>query len=93
MVFGTSLELGCWCLELDMQITVLTFAQTREQLGFSERTLTCETHETPRVILRRIAPQFVPGSVRVAVDLEYADWDKPIGEAHELALIPPVSGG
>ncbi|MEI9960038.1 MAG: MoaD/ThiS family protein [Limisphaerales bacterium] len=32
-------------------------------------------------------------SIRVAIDLEYADWDKPIGAARELALVPPVSGG
>jgi len=76
-----------------MQINVLAFAQTRDQLGFGERAFACEAHETPREILRRIAPQFVPGPVRVAVDLEYADWDKPIGAARELALIPPVSGG
>ena len=76
-----------------MEIKVLAFAQTRDQLGFGERTLNCEIHETPRAILRRIAPQFIPGPVRVAVDLEYADWDRPIGDAKEIALIPPVSGG
>ena len=93
LVPGASLELGCWFLELDMQITVLAFAQTREQLGFGERTLVCKSTETPRAILRRIAPEFTPGPVRVAIDMEYADWDKPIGEARELALNPPVSGG
>ena len=31
--------------------------------------------------------------MRIAVDQEYADWDSPIGEAKEIALIPPVSGG
>jgi sulfur-carrier protein len=77
-----------------VQITVLAFAHTRDQLGFSERTLACEAEETPRAILRRIAPRFDPGkTIRVAVDREYADWDKPIGRARELALIPPVSGG
>ena len=77
-----------------MQINVLAFAQTRDQLGFGERTFAYEAHETPREILRRIAPQFEPGkSIRVAIDLEYADWDKPVGTARELALIPPVSGG
>lgn len=76
-----------------MQIKILTFAQTRTQLGFSERVVDCQPGETPRQILRRIAPQFAPGPIRVAVDLEYADWDKPVGSATELALIPPVSGG
>jgi molybdopterin converting factor small subunit len=77
-----------------MKIKILTFAQTRTQLGFSEKSVDCEPAETPRQILRRLAPQFDPGKiVRVAVNQEYADWDKPVGEATELALIPPVSGG
>lgn len=76
-----------------MQIKVLAFAQTRDQLGFGEKTLACDSNETPRAILRRIATEFTPGPVRVAVDQEYADWDRPIGDAKELALIPPVSGG
>ncbi len=81
-------------IQTGMKITILTFAQTRTQLGFSEKNLDCEPIETPRQIFQRIAPQFDPGkSVRVAVDQEYADWDKPVGNATELALIPPVSGG
>jgi molybdopterin converting factor small subunit len=77
-----------------MQIKVLTFAQTRTQLGFAEKSFDCEPGETPREILHRIAPQFDPGKIiRVAVDREYADWDQPISNATELALIPPVSGG
>jgi molybdopterin converting factor small subunit len=77
-----------------MQINILTFAQARIELGFSERTVEVLATETPRAILRRIAPGYTPDkSIRVAVNREYADWDKPVGEAFELALIPPVSGG
>jgi molybdopterin converting factor small subunit len=77
-----------------MKITILTFAQTRAQLGFAEKMFECEPDETPREILRRLAPEFDPGkAIRVAVNREYADWDRRIGEATELALIPPVSGG
>ena len=77
-----------------MKIKVLTFAQTRTQLGFDEREVDCAATDTPRTILRRIAPQFDPGkTIRVAVNQEYADWDQPVGEAFEVALIPPVSGG
>lgn len=32
-------------------------------------------------------------SIGIAVDLEYAEDDQPIGQAKEIALIPPVSGG
>ena len=77
-----------------MTIKILTFAQTRTQLGFAEKAVDYKPGETPREILRRVAPQFNPGKiVRVAVNQEYADWDQPVGEATELALIPPVSGG
>lgn len=77
-----------------MKIKILTFAQTRTQLGFDERVVDCAPADTPRAILQRIAPQFDPGkTIRVAVNQEYSDWDQPIGEANELALIPPVSGG
>ena len=77
-----------------MKIKVLTFAQTRTQLGFDERVIEGDPGETPREIFRRIAPGFDPGNtIRIAVNHEYADWDKPVGDAFELALIPPVSGG
>ncbi|MGA2244651.1 MAG: MoaD/ThiS family protein [Verrucomicrobiota bacterium] len=77
-----------------MKITVLTFAQTRAQLGFAEKSFDCDPGETPRQILRRLAPGFEPGqAIRVAVNQEYGDWDRPVGQATELALIPPVSGG
>jgi molybdopterin converting factor small subunit len=77
-----------------MKIKILTFAQTRTQLGFDERVVDCTGTDTPRQILGRIAPQFDPGkTIRIAVNQEYADWDQPVGEATELALIPPVSGG
>jgi molybdopterin converting factor small subunit len=77
-----------------MKIKVLTFAQTRTQLGFDERIIEGDARETPREIFRRIAPGFDPGNtIRIAVNQEYSDWDKPVGNAFEIALIPPVSGG
>jgi molybdopterin synthase sulfur carrier subunit len=77
-----------------MQIEVLAFAHLREQLGFSERMVECLEEQTPRDILGEIAPGFVlDKSIRVAVNREYGDWDKPVGCAFEIAIIPPVSGG
>lgn len=77
-----------------MQLKVLAFSHVRAQLGFGERLVEFSPGDTPRQILRRMAPEFDPGrTVRVAVNQEYGDWDTPVGEAHELALIPPVSGG
>jgi molybdopterin converting factor small subunit len=76
-----------------MQIKLLAFAHTQIQLGFEERSVQCAPEETPRQILARLAPGFETGAVRVAIDHEYHGWDAPIGQANELALIPPVSGG
>ena len=76
-----------------MQVQLIAFAQAGESLGFRERVVECEARETPRAILARIMPHFPTENVRVAVDEEYADWDRAIGEAREIALIPPVSGG
>ena len=53
----------------------------------------CDAHDSPRAIMARIDAAFSTENLRVAVDEEYADWDRAIGDAHEIALIPPVSGG
>jgi sulfur-carrier protein len=76
-----------------MQVNLLAFAQARDQLGWNERTVDCSPEETPRALLARIAPGMSIDTMRVAVDQEYQAWDAPIGQALEIALIPPVSGG
>ena len=76
-----------------MQVRLLAFAQAHDQLGFRERLVDCISTDTPRTIVLRLAPQIALDAMRIAVDQEYADWDSPIGEAKEIALIPPVSGG
>lgn len=76
-----------------MHVKLLAFAQTGDRLGFRERVIECAASDSPRVILQRIDPDFSTENLRVAVDEEYADWDGAIGEAREIALIPPVSGG
>jgi molybdopterin synthase sulfur carrier subunit len=76
-----------------MQVNLLAFAQARDLLGWSERTVECAPEDTPRAVLARIAPGLSVEMMRVAVDQEYQGWDIPIGTASEIALIPPVSGG
>lgn len=77
-----------------MQIKVLAFAQARLALGFSERMVATSQTETPRAILRQIAPEYLPDrSTRVAINQIFSEWDAPVGDAVELAIIPTVSGG
>jgi molybdopterin converting factor small subunit len=76
-----------------MSVKLLAFAQAADRLGFRERVIDCAPEETPRTILARLAPALDPAALRVAVDCEYAGWDSPIGQAAEIALIPPVNGG
>ena len=72
---------------------ILTFASAREKAGFTEIDIPVDPAETPRAILRRIAPRLPLADLRAAIDCECWDWDAPVGSASELAIIPPVSGG
>ena len=72
---------------------ILAFAAAREKAGFAELETVVDPSETPRVIMSRVAPQLPLAALRAAVDYEYWDWDRPVGAASELAIIPPVSGG
>ncbi len=76
-------------------MTLLAFSQARTILGFSEIETEAAPHETPAQVLARFIPNPAPlmAMARVALDLEYVDWHQPIGSAHEMAIIPPVSGG
>lgn len=76
-----------------MQIRLLAFAQAADRLGFRECLVECTPDDSARSILARIAPDFEITALRAAVDHEYRPWDAAIGEAREIALIPPVSGG
>ena len=87
------LETACAITNSAMHVKLLAFAQAGDLLGFRERLVECDALDSPRAILARIAPGFSTENVRVAVDEEYAEWDRAIGNAREIALIPPVSGG
>ncbi len=76
-----------------MTITILAFAQAQSVFGFSETRLVCAPVETPRHVVLRLCPSAQIDALRVALDCEYVSWDAPLGEAKELAILPPVSGG
>lgn len=80
-------------MKMENPVKLLAFAQSKELFGFSEKMERCSGTETPRDIVSRIAPDADVSGLRVAVDCEFADWDVAIGEATEIAFLPPVSGG
>lgn len=76
-----------------MKVKLMAFAQARETFGFSEKIVECDPGQTAREVISGIAPGISLESLRVAVDCAFADWDEPLGEVNEMALLPPVSGG
>ncbi len=76
-----------------MEIRLFAFANSSDAFGFSERVVECSPQDTPDSIIRRIAPQVDREYLRVALDCEFATWETPVGNARELAFLPPVSGG
>ena len=85
--------MSCYGRNTFMEVTILAFAHARETFGFSSCTVACDPAESPRGLLQRIAPGVDLRHLAVALDHEYVSLDTPIGQARELALIPPVSGG
>ena len=68
----------CYDTSVTVQIKLLAFAHTAEQLGFKEHNFWFTPNETPRMLLARVAPSLLIVSLRVAIDCEYHDWDVPI---------------
>jgi molybdopterin synthase sulfur carrier subunit len=80
---------------MERTLNILAFASARDVLGFSETIFPVISGDTPRTILERIAPGKISqlSQARPALDLAYVNWDTPVGESSELAILPPVSGG
>ena len=72
---------------------VLAFSTAREIAGFAEVEIHVDPWDTPRTIVARVAPALAVGNLHAAVDYEHWECDRPVGEATELVIFPPVSGG
>ena len=74
-----------------MGVTVRLFAGLRERAGWSAR----ELDGVARVadVWPALGLGDEPEGLLYAVNREYAERDRPLGEGDEVALIPPVSGG
>jgi molybdopterin converting factor subunit 1 len=81
-----------------VKVTALLFARLREQAGCSRFALELPAGATVADAYARLAgdhERLSPdhGTVRAAVNQEFAAWDAVLAEGDEVAFIPPVSGG
>lgn len=76
-----------------VNLLLLAFGNSSEAFGFSKREMACNADDTPLSIVQKIAPQVSREFIRVALDGEFVQWHTPVGNARELAFLPPVSGG
>src|SRR3954463_16077310 len=74
-----------------VKITVRLFAGLRERAGSDHVELELPDDARARDVLSAMGLQ--PGQCIVALDREYARADARVTPQHEVALIPPVSGG
>lgn len=82
-----------------MSVTVLLFASYADALGRSAVELSLPAGATVRDALSRLTsahsepPPPLPAAPLVAVNQEYAPYDRVLSAGDEVAVIPPVAGG
>jgi len=77
-----------------MTIRVKYFASLRERMGCAEDSVPAEQARTVGEVWARAAGgRPIPPNTLIAVNMEYADLDRPVREGDEVAFFPPVTGG
>ena len=85
-----------------MTITLLYFAWVRERIGAGEEIVTPPQEvKTIADLVDWLATSSAGhaaafadrGRLRAAIDQDFVPLDTPIGQAREIALFPPVTGG
>lgn len=75
-------------------ITVKYFASLREALGREHDTVTSDGIASVRDVWEKVAGDAPPPrSLLIAVNREYADWQRAVRDGDEVAFFPPVTGG
>lgn len=78
------------------QLHLEYFAVLREKRGLAKEILD-SLARTPRELYAELSSKYAfslpEKEVRVAVNDEFAEWDKPIQNGDRVVFIPPVSGG
>lgn len=78
------------------------FAWVRERIGREEEEIdlppNIKTVDDLISYLKTLGENYAyaldnPELIRVAIDEEHVDHDRPLGNPHEIALFPPMTGG
>lgn len=79
-----------------MHYRLLYFASLRDRTGCAAETLASAAAD-PRALYAQIAERhglsLAPERLRVAVNGEFAGWDRALRDGDEVVFLPPVSGG
>ena len=78
------------------KVRVQYFAVLREQAGRGEETLATEARtpaELYESLKARHGLKLARAVLRVAVNEEFCDWDRPLADGDHVVFIPPVAGG
>ena len=76
-----------------MSITVRFFASLRERLGKGQDIIDSKGIANVADVWRQSARIPFPDNVLAAVNMEYAQPDRPVQDGDEVAFFPPVTGG
>jgi molybdopterin converting factor subunit 1 len=81
-----------------MQVRVRFFARAREAYGAPRADLDLPPGATLQDCFRVLSAEVpalarMEGALLIARNEVYAEWEDPLQEGDEVALIPPVSGG
>jgi sulfur-carrier protein len=83
-------------MSLQRQYRLLYFASLRDRTGCDGETFGSNA-TLPRDLYTEVAQRhgitFPAGRLRVAVNGEFADWDRVLHDGDEIVFLPPVSGG
>jgi len=77
-----------------MSIHVKYFASLREKIGRSQDEISLEQNLSVAEVWKQATGNMQqPDHLLVAVNQEYADFEKEVADGDEVAFFPPVTGG
>ena len=88
--------------ETSRSVTLVYFAWVRERIGVERETLDLpadvETGADLIAFLKARGAHYEAAladelAIRMAIDMELADFGRQLGDAREIALFPPMTGG